>query len=345
MIRFLFLFFLLMLPLSVRATPSLVVDAATLDILHAEDAGDAWYPASTTKLMTAFVVFEELRAGRISLDTDIVFSRNALAKETLGSSLTPGSVMSLEEALSAMLGVSANSAAVAIAETVAGDEMRFVETMNDAARRLQMTGTHFTNPEGLFDRAQVSTARDLAILGIAIDRTFPEYLPFFGLSEVHINGERLTSNNHLLTRFPGTLGLKTGFICASGRNLVSLAERDGRRFVAVILGATTDRERNERTAGLLKAAFDRSLNPTGQTLPDLPNDPASKPEDMRVRLCSPRTAAYELRREQLYPMGLPGHASYLEAPGPPAVRMIHTRAAPLATSIPLPVPAPRGNAP
>ncbi len=319
---------LLTLAVPARATPSLTIDAQTLEVLQAEDAGRPWYPASTTKLMTAFVAFEALRAGIVTLGDEVVFSENALGAESVKSGLAPGSVMSLEDALYAMLGVSANDAAVAIAETLAGDEAAFVERMNDAARRLGMTGTHFVNPEGLFDKAQVSTARDLAILAAAIDRMFPERLPFFGLSEVSLNDRRLPSLNQLLTRYPGAIGLKTGFVCASGRNLVSLAVRDGRRVVAVVLGATTDRERNERAAALLEAAFEGDVRGLGLRLTDLPNDPAAAPEDMRARLCGPKSAAYVRQQERLYPMGLPGRPSHLGAASAPLSREIRTRLAP-----------------
>lgn len=173
---------------SAQATPSLLVDTGSLQVFRSKDAGRAWYPASTTKLMTAFVAFEQLRAGRVALGQDVAFSRKALARESVQSGLKPGSVMSLEDALYAMLAVSANEAAAAIAEAVAGNEADFVAMMNDAARRLGMTGTHFVNPDGLFDRKQVSTARDLALLGVAIDRNFPEYLRFFDRSEVSIDG-------------------------------------------------------------------------------------------------------------------------------------------------------------
>lgn len=332
---------LLVLPLSARATPSLLVDAGSYEVLHAEDAGHAWYPASVTKLMTAFVAFETLRAGQITLETDIVFSKNALAQESVESKLTPGSSMSLEDALYAMLGVSANDAAVAIAENIAGSEAKFVERMNETAQRLQMTGTHFVNPEGLFHRDHISTARDLALLAIAIDRSFPEYLPFFGLSEVQINNVKLESRNLLLTHYAGAIGLKTGFVCASGRNLVSLAERDGRRLVAVVLGATTDRERNERTARLLQSGFEGDKRGNGLKLADLPNDPSSRPEDMRMKLCSPKAAAYEQEQVKRYPMGLPGHPSYLSPATAPKRHVIRTRAAPPVTATTIPQPPPR----
>jgi len=308
------------------ATPSLVIDADTLQVLHAENPGRAWYPASTTKLVTAFVAFEQLRAGRLTLQTDVVFSRNALGQESVESGLKPGSVMTMEDALYAMLGASANDAAVAIAETIGGDEATFVGMMNDAARGLGMTGSHFANPNGLFDASQKTTARDLAVLAAAIDRTYPNYLGFFDVGEVLIDGRKLTSQNLLLTRFSGALGLKTGFLCASGRNIVGLAARGGRRLVVVVLGASTERERAERAAALLRAGFDRPRTTGGPTVLDLRNEPSAA-EDMRARLCSPRATAYELEQDQRYPMGLAGHPSNLGPPINPKVRVIRTRGA------------------
>lgn len=326
---------------SVRATPSLLVDTGSLEVLRAEGAGRAWYPASTTKLMTAFVAFEHLRAGRLTLGQDIIFSRKALARESVKSGLVPGDVMTLEDALYAMLAVSANEAAAAIAETIAGSEGDFAAMMNDAARRLGMTGTHFVNPDGLFDRRQVSTARDLALLGVAIDRTFSEYLRFFDHSEVSINGRILKSSDEVIRRFPGAIGLKTGFVCASGRNLVSLAVRGERRLVAVVLGATTERERSERIAQLLQYGFAKADDGKRPKLRSLRNGNTSKPEDLRVKLCGQQAQAYERRQRKIYPMGLAGHASFLGAPAAAKIWKIRTRSTSMATSPPTPVPTSR----
>lgn len=322
--------------LAANGTPSLVVDVQSGQVLRSDDAGHAWYPASTTKLMTAYLALQELRAGRLRLDDDVVFSRRALAQESVESGLKPGSVLSVEDTLYAMLGVSANDAAIAVAEKVAGDEKTFVGRMNATARRLGMTGTHYVNSVGLFHKTQVSTARDLAVLALAIIREFPDDLRFFDVSAVTIDGKKLESNNLLLTGFSGAIGMKTGFLCASGRNLVGLADRDGRRVLAVVLGATTLRELNERAAGLLEDAFRSGERATGAMLADAPNDLKSRPEDMRVRLCSPRSEAYERGQDEIYPMGLPGHASNLTANVAPKVHDIRTRRVePRASSLPV----------
>lgn len=322
------------------ATPALVVDAQSGQVLHAEEAGAPWYPASTTKLMTAWVVFEALREGRVTMETPVVMSKKAMSQASLHAGLQVGRAMSLEDALFAAIAGSANEVAVALAETVSGSEKAFVDQMNDAARRLGLTGSHFSNANGLSDKSQHVTARDLALLGIAIDRTFPEHRRFFASGGVVVDGQEVSSYNELLSRFPGTVGMKTGFLCVSGRNIVALAERDGRRMMVVLLGATTERERAERTAKFMTEAFAGTLKPVAPALEGLANDANKLPEDMRLRVCSDQTAAYETKRDALYPMGLPGQVSFLGEAKPVPMHPITTWAAPVVTQVPLPTPRP-----
>lgn len=319
-----------------HATPVLVVDAESHQVLYQEDAGAPWYPASTTKLMTAFVVFEALRSGEVSMTTPVTMTRNATKQAFLESGLTFGRTMTLEDALFAMLTASANDVAVALAEAVGSDEKSFVKRMNEAANRLGMTGTHFANPNGLSDPKNYTTARDLAILGMEVDRLFPEHRRFFQASAVTIDGKEIKSNNLLLTRFSGTIGMKTGFICASGRNIVALATRNERRVMVVILGATTERERNERSAQYFTQAFDGRLPSGAGPVENLKNRTGVAPEDMRVRLCTDKSAAYEASRDALYPMGLPGHDSYLRDQIPGQVRAISTWADENVVDVPIP---------
>lgn len=323
-----------------RATPALVVDADTLEVLLAEDAGRPWYPASTAKLMTALVTFEHIRAGGVGPTTPVVISKNAAAQKSVYSGLREGDAMQLEDALYAVIAGSANDVAVALAETVGGSEAAFVAMMNETAQRLGLTATRFTNPNGLFDSRQLSSARDLAMLAAHIERGFPEFREVFAFSRVVIGEQVLNSFNDLLTRYPGAEGMKTGFLCASGRNIVAVAERGGRRIMVVLLGATTDRERSERAAHLMTQAFNGTLRPSGQTLPALANDIAAAPEDMRLKLCSPQGAEYEKSREALYPWGLPGQASNLGAAIEPKTRHITIWAA--GPRVPLPLPRPAG---
>lgn len=327
-----------------HATPVLVVDTASREVLYQEDAGVPWYPASTTKLMTALVVFEALRSGDVTLTTPVVMTRNATKQAFLESGLTLGRTMTLEDALFAALTASANDVAVALAEAVAPDENLFVQKMNTEATRLGMTGTHFSSPNGLFDKSNYSTARDLAILGMEIDRAFPEYSRFFQGSAVVIDGKEIKSNNTLLTRFSGTVGMKTGFLCASGRNYVGLATRHGKRVMVVVLGATTERERDERSAQYLQQAFD-SQRATAGIVDRIENRTDVEPQDMRIRLCTNESVAYEADREALYPMGLPGHESFLKDQIAGQVRAISTWPSDVATDVPLPKPRPAQEAP
>lgn len=330
----------LILPAYASATPTLVVDVGTHEIIHADGADQPWYPASTTKLMTAYVAFLFLKVGHVTLDTKVVFSEHALSKESIGPRLVPGASMTLAEALTAMSSVSANNAAVAVAEAIAGNEADFVVMMNRVAWHLGMTGSHFENAEGLFHPGQVTTARDLAILAMAIDQQFPEYMNFFSYSEVVINGQSVRTGNDLLTRFSGTLGFKTGTLCASGRNLVSMAEREGKRLLAVVLGATTSRERSERSAALLQSAFDGNIVGSGHMIENLANNTQEAPEDMRAKVCGPNAAAYEREQNRLYPMGLSGNPSYLGDAAPPKSLTIVTRQTSQKLAVPLPMTRP-----
>lgn len=323
-----------------HATPVLVVDADSHQVLYQDDAGVPWYPASTTKLMTALVVFEALRSGEVTLSTPVTMTGNATKQAFLESGLTLGRTMTLEDALFAMIAASANDVAVALAEAVSPDEASFVRKMNEAAVRLGMTGTRFTNPNGLFDRNNYTSARDLALLGMEVDKMFPEYRRFFLASAVTIDGKEIKSNNLLLTRFDGTIGMKTGFLCASGRNFVGMAERNGKRMMVVILGATTERERNERSAQYLTQAFNGQLIAKAGPVESLPNRTDVAPQDMRIRLCTDKSAAYEASRNALYPMGLPGQETYLQDQTPAEVRVIRTWATDTTTDAPIPVRRP-----
>ncbi|GGB37648.1 penicillin-binding protein [Roseibium aquae] len=324
----------------VSATPSLVVDMDTRTVLHAEDAGHPWYPASTAKLMTALVTFQAVEQGDITLKTPVVISKQAARFGASNSVLEPGTTMTLEDALYALLVASANDVAVALAETVAGSEAAFVERMNGEAQRLGLTATRFANVNGLHHPSQQTTARDLALLSLDLYQRYPAYHAMFRTSEVVMGGKTAQSFNTLLTRFPGTVGLKTGFVCSSGRNIVAIAERDGRQMLAVVLGATTGREREERAAKLMTEAFAGELQAAGPPLETIANRPEIAPEDMRLRLCSNQTPPYEARQEARYPWGLPGQASYLTEPSAPVRHVITTWQTDIRPAPPRPAPKP-----
>lgn len=293
-----------------RATPMLLVDMANAQVLYDEDAGAAWHPASLTKMMTAYVAFSAIAQGRVSLDTPVIISKNAVNQAPSKSGLKVGSAITMQDALYIMLVKSANDVSVAIAETVSGSVGGFVAEMNATAAELGMSGSRFTNPNGLHDPDQVTTARDLAILALFIRQNHPQYLPMFGTETVQLGKAKLESNNELLLHFAGTTGMKTGFVCASGLNIVATVERDGRQLLAVTLGASSARERNEMTAQLVLRALSGQLAPQGRTVLDLANS-AGAPVDMRPFICGKGAKDYVAQREAAFPMGLKGQPSYL----------------------------------
>lgn len=239
------------------AGAALLFDTVDGHVLYAEDPDSPWYPASLTKLMTAYLAFEAIRDHRVSENTRVIISKKARRQPPTRLGLKVGSDLPLGDALKALIMRSANDIAVAIAETLAGDEMSFVKQMNQKAAELGMMHTHFINPHGLPAIKQVTTARDMALLAQALLRDFPERAPLYAETQATIVRKKITIGTHnaLLTSFPGGDGIKTGFTCASGYNLAASATRDGRRMVAIVLGEPTSAKRNSRAAALLEAGF------------------------------------------------------------------------------------------
>ena len=294
-----------------RANPMLLVDMDSFEVLYAQEAGQPWHPASLTKMMTAYVAFEEIAKGTITLDTPVVLSKHAVNQAPSKSGLPVGSALTMKDALYVMIVKSANDVAMAIAETIGGSEAGFVVKMNDVATRMGLTASHFVNPNGLHDPGQVMSARDLAILSLYIRQNFSQYMPIFGTEVVQLGKAQLESNNELLTKFAGTTGMKTGYVCASGLNMVVTVERGGRRLLAVVLGGSSARERNERTAELLLKGFSGAALPSGQTILTLPNNAGTPPVDMRAMICGKDAKAYVAAQEAAFPMGMKGQPSYL----------------------------------
>jgi D-alanyl-D-alanine carboxypeptidase len=293
-----------------NANPVLVIDAQTTEVLYAEDAGQPWHPASLTKMMTAYVAFAAIGAGRIGLDTKVKISRHAWNQAPSKSGLAIGESLTMQDALYVMLVQSANDMAVAVAETVSGSEEKFVVEMNDMAKAMGMTATHYVNANGLHNDKQVTSARDLAVLALYIRRDFPQYLPMFGTETVTLNQRVMKTNNGLLTHFSGTTGMKTGYVCASGLNIVATVEREGRSLLAVVLGGSSARERNEMTAQMFLRALSGAVKGTGQSVVSLPNLDA-EPVDMRPLVCGKKAKTYIAQRNAEFPMGLKGKPSYL----------------------------------
>jgi D-alanyl-D-alanine carboxypeptidase len=281
------------------AEPLLLYEPATDQVLYAHDIDQPWHPASLTKIMTAYVVFNAIKEGRITLKTKIPISQNAHQAQPSKIGLPVGAEISIEFALKALIIKSANDIAIALAEGVDDNYIDFIAEMNATAKRLGMTRTRFVNPNGLPDDEQVTTARDLARLAKAVRRDFPEYNNYWSMPSVRIGRRRLRSHNSLLRTLEGANGMKTGFICDSGFNIVASAERDGRSLIAVVLGATTSQNRTIRAASLLEHGFEfydwKQLLKTMQPLDKVPvsttsTEAQSIRQSVPVGACNPQLA-------------------------------------------------------
>lgn len=234
---------------------SLVLDYQTGRVIEAEGADDLNHPASLTKMMTLYMAFEALAAKRVTLDQRLTVSAHAAGMSPSKLGLAPGDEIRLEDAILAMVTRSANDAAVTLAEGLGGSEAEFCRRMTERARRLGMRNSTFVNASGLPDPRQISTARDMATLGRALIRDFPQYYPYFDTRSFTYNGEEIGNHNHLLETYPGTDGIKTGFVNASGFNLVASTVRGGRRLIGVVFGGKTARWRDQRMVTLLDFGF------------------------------------------------------------------------------------------
>lgn len=232
--------------------PSLVFDANTGEVLVANRAGEPWYPASLTKLMTAYVTFKAIRNGRLSLNQKLIISKHAASRPPSKVGIRAGNTVSVDFALRAILIHSANDMAVALAEGVGGSVPGFAAMMNSEARRLGMTGTHFVNPHGLFNKNQVTTARDMGVLATTILHEFPQYRKYFNARGMRVGKRHLKNRNKLMRRVDWVDGMKTGYLCASGYNLVASARVNGKRLISVSLGARSGQGRNEFSKILLE---------------------------------------------------------------------------------------------
>ncbi|WP_252192815.1 D-alanyl-D-alanine carboxypeptidase family protein [Rhizobium sp. CSW-27] len=249
--------------LSVAALPAwsgearVLVDAATGRVIERENGDALNYPASLTKMMTLYLTFEALHDGRLTWDTRITMSENANGKEPFKFAIGAGRSVSVREAVTGMIVLSANDAAVAMGETLGGSEAKFGEMMTAKAHALGMSRTVFRNPAGLPDPDQVTTADDMAKLGLALIRDFPEEYKLFAQKGMVFRGMKLRGHNGVLNTYAGADGIKTGYTEASGYNLVTSVARGGQRLVGVVLGGKTAQARDAE----MKAMMDRHLPP------------------------------------------------------------------------------------
>jgi D-alanyl-D-alanine carboxypeptidase len=270
----------------VSATPSLLFDLSDGRVISHEEAFQRWYPASLTKLMTAYVTFRAIQAGELQLDSPITVSKKAAKEPPSKSGFKPGTVLTADNALKLMLVRSNNDIAMAIGENVGGSQQEFADRMNAEAARLGMSDSHFVNPNGLHAEDQYTTARDLALLITALRRDFPQYMSYFSIEGLIVGKKTLTNFNLLVGRYDGVEGMKTGFICPSGFNMIGMATRNGRTLGAIVLGQASATVRAEATAALLDKGF-ASPNAGGDTLSMLARYgyESAAPKNMRDIIC------------------------------------------------------------
>jgi D-alanyl-D-alanine carboxypeptidase len=271
-----------------QAEAKLLIEAATGKVLMSENATYPWYPASVTKLMTVYTTLQEIKQGHVTLNTLLTVSKNAAAQQPTKMGFKVGTTVTIDNALKMLMVKSANDMAVTIAEGVGGSIEGFADLMNANARRLGMSQSNFVNPNGLPAENHVTSARDLGILARALITEYPEYDSYWHIHSIRYGNRIIRNYNKLLDRYPGADGMKTGFICASGYNLVATATRNGRRLIAVILGAWSGGARTQEAAQLLERGFNGGgltwLTPSLGTVDALaPID--AQPPNLREEMC------------------------------------------------------------
>ena len=269
------------------AGPSIVVDTNTGKVLAQEDAYKRWYPASTTKLMSVYVALRAVQAGEITLLSPVDISKRATKEPPSKMGYPEGSVLSVDNALKIMMVKSANDVTTALAENVGGSVAGFAERMNKEAARLGMTGSHFVNAHGLHSDDHYSTAHDLAVLATALYRDFPDHADYFDIEAIAAGDQVIANHNGLIGRFEGADGMKTGYTCPAGFNVVATATRNNRRVMAVVLGAVSPDSRDYRTAELLTEGFAKSPD-AAPLLADLPRsgENLAIAGNMRPEICT-----------------------------------------------------------
>ncbi|MEM8652921.1 MAG: D-alanyl-D-alanine carboxypeptidase family protein [Pseudomonadota bacterium] len=274
--------------------PHIVVDVETGDILSAEKPFLRWAPASLTKLMTAYTVFKTLELQHLAMDSPVRVSEAAIQQPPSKMGFPIGTVLTVETALKILMVKSANDISVALAEAISGTEEDFILLMNSHARRIGMTDTNFVNPHGLHDPDQYTSARDMAILAHKLTHEFPQHASFFDIPALRFHKRRLRNHNRLIQLFEGTNGMKTGYVCASGYNVVVRTKRDDRHLVAVVFGGRSGLARNVKAAQLLQEGFDAKGGEASYRnvlTVTKPGDVSDEPIDITRKTCPRKYAA------------------------------------------------------
>ncbi len=270
------------------AEASLVVEADSGKVLHAEHATYPWYPASTTKLMTMYLTLKAVKDKRLAMDTLLTVSPNAVAQAPSKMGFAAGTTVTVDNALKMLMVKSANDMAVVLAEGVAGSIEKFADEMNAASKRLGMTQSSWVNPNGLPADEQITSARDMAILARAILRELPEYEMYWHIPAIRFGRRIMRNTNGLIGRYPDADGMKTGFICASGFNVVATATRNGRKLIVVVFGSRSGMVRSEKAAQLFERGFNSGglswLMPSLGTV-DALQPIAAAPTNLRDEMC------------------------------------------------------------
>ena len=285
---------------------SIVIEEATGKVLFSRNADNLRYPASLTKIMTLYLLFEDIEAGRMTLKSRIPVSKKAAGRSPSKLYLKPGQSISAEQAIYALVTKSANDVATAIAEKLSGTERKFAKRMTRKAKALGMRRTVFMNASGLPNRRQKSTARDMAVLAVAMRRDFPQFYKYFSTQSFNWKGRKYGNHNKLLAKYSGTDGIKTGYINASGFNLVATVERNGVRLIGVVFGGKTSRSRDRHMMQILDNQFKRVKTITVRraalamptTLPVAPPERGEKlPESLPISKAKIRPAAAAKKTE------------------------------------------------
>ncbi len=293
---------------------AIVIDADSGAVLYHKRADIRHYPASLSKLMTLYLLFEALEQGRLTLDTGLTVSARAAGQPKSKLGLRKGGTIAVRDAIVALIAKSANDVATVVAEALAGKEWRFAQSMTRKARALGMRRTSFRNASGLPNRRQLSSARDMATLARALYSDFPQYYPYFATQSFQYGGKTYRNHNRLLGSFAGVDGLKTGYIRASGFNLVVSARQSGRRVIAVVLGARTPKSRDREMSSLLSRGLTQMREVRAAPPPpplEKPVTVANAPWAIQVGAYSRAESAFAALKESL--LHVPGIVARAEA--------------------------------
>ncbi len=294
----------------------IVVDGNSGDVLHDDNADSVRRPASLTKIMTLYLLFERIEAGRLTLDSKMTTSENATEQAPTKLGLKVGQTLAVEDAIKALVTKSANDAAVVIAETLAGSEEEFAKLMTRKARALGMSRTVYKNASGLPDDDQVTTARDQALLAMAIQERYPKYYRYFATRSFTWRGVSIRNHNRLLGRVEGVDGIKTGYTRASGFNLVTSVKRGKRHLVAVVLGGRSGGARDARMRELIEAYVDEGA--TNRTAPRVAEAPEPVERAAKARVASAGKAPAPVKEPTPQKQDAPKQDNVTTATIPPA---------------------------